>query len=161
MPATTFRTLVTLLVLVSCGAGANHLPVHIVADGAYDDLNEIHHSHGGSIGFGVAKGVLGGLGTEHDEQYGFDYRREYSPKLSQIYSKYLHQSMPIDDRYGETECVSSPTPEWNGAEKLLLDGHDFGEAFSFAGRRVEQYERANQEYLASDPRGLNFSAYIY
>jgi len=66
----------------------------------------------------------------------------------------------MGDSYGESECVSSASMDY-GSEKLNLDGQDFSAAFAFAGRRVEQYERANQEYLASDPRGLNFSAFIY
>ncbi|KPM05011.1 peroxinectin-like protein 3 [Sarcoptes scabiei] len=45
--------------------------------------------------------------------------------------------------------------------ELDIDGEDIATTFHQAGLNIEDYERANQEYLASDPRGLNFSAYVY
>ena len=109
-------------------------------------------------GFAVAPGVLS---ADYHDPHGFDYRREFSPKLSQIYSRYLNR--PTGDH--SDMCGSGHDDGWIGAGEALHDGgvdpDDFESAFVKAGRRIEEYERANQEYLATDPRGLNFSAYVY
>ncbi len=122
-------------------------------------------SGGGSphkYSFAVAPGVLS---PEYDSVNGFDYRREYSPKLKQIYSRYLNK--PTGD-FSDGCMLSSGSGgldnSWLGGaepEGAEIDGEDFASAFLKAGAAIEQYERSNQEYLATDPRGLNFSAYVY
>ncbi|XP_027203202.2 peroxidase-like [Dermatophagoides pteronyssinus] len=107
--------------------------------------------------FAVAPGVL----PEFDNGYdGFDYRNEYSPKLSTIFKKYLKRPSIIphednchlhDDQYGH----------YGHQYDVDIGEHEMSYAFQKAGLKIEEYERANQEYLASDPRGLNFSAYVY
>lgn len=113
--------------------------------------------------FAVAPGVLS---PEYDSLHGFDYRREYSPKLRQIYSRYLNS--PTGDF--SDGCSLGGDHEggvdggWLGGESspdVGVDGDDLSSAFLKAGVQIEAYERANQEYLATDPRGLNFSAYVY
>ena len=79
----------------------------------------------------------------------YDPQREYSPELSYIYSKYLNRPQA----YGQPQCDPSASSQ--------LSDQDLAEAQSFAGQQIQQYEAANQAYLAVDPRGLNFSAYIF
>lgn len=100
--------------------------------------------------FAIAPGVL----PENDQSYGFDYRREYSPHLASIFNKYLKRPTPYDGLDG---CG----PINSGDYLHSLEEHEFDRAFLSAGKRIEEYERVNQEYLASDPRGLNFSAFVY
>ncbi|KAJ6215754.1 hypothetical protein RDWZM_010254 [Blomia tropicalis] len=124
--------------------------------GEHQSQSHYNHHHHGSYGFAVAPGVLSD-GGEH----GFDYRREYSPNLASIYSRYLNR--PTDDMH---HCPSSGMGEdvgWLDGDRpdMGLDGHDFDSGFAYAARRIEEYERSNQQYLASDPRGLNFSAHVY
>lgn len=119
-----------------------------------------HHHHHKS--FAVAPGVLS---PEYDSVNGFDYRREYSPKLAQVYLKYL--SKPTGD-YSDSCSLTTGSDgvenSWLGGaepEGAEIDGDDWASAFLKAGVAIEKYERSNQEYLATDPRGLNFSAYVY
>ena len=131
------------------------------------DVGGGYHGGGGGGGgsphkysFAVAPGVLS---PEYDSVNGFDYRREYSPKLKQIYSRYLNK--PTGD-FSDGCMLSSGGLDnsWLGGaepEGAEIDGEDFASAFLKAGAAIEQYERSNQEYLATDPRGLNFSAYVY
>lgn len=102
--------------------------------------------------FGVAPGVH----PEYDQDYGFDYSREYSPQLSTIYNRYLRRPTPLDN-----ECGHGNEIDWPHAEDVHMEEEDYEKAFHAAGKGVEDYERANQEYLANDPRGLNFSAFVY
>ncbi|OTF77398.1 hypothetical protein BLA29_012463, partial [Euroglyphus maynei] len=100
----------------------------------------------------VAPGVL----PEYDNGYdGFDYRNEYSPKLSSLYKKYLKRPsiVPHDDH----NCYLHEDQHYD----IEINENEMSYAFQKAGIKIEEYERANQEYLASDPRGLNFSAYVY
>lgn len=106
--------------------------------------------------FGVAPGVL----PDHDAGYGFDFRNEYSPKLSYIFKKYLKRpSILANDEMCSFE--ENQFSMYQANHELDIDGEDIATTFHQAGLNIEDYERANQEYLASDPRGLNFSAYVY
>ena len=163
------RTTTCLLVIAVSGCRATlgplgaslASPVAFENDGVlylnsnYDD-NEIVGDHGAgySKGFAVAPGVLS---HEHDHA-GYDYRREFSPKLAKIYNKYLNR--PTGDF--SDQCTTEGEDGWIGGEQdVHVDQEDFESAFLKAGGKIEEYERANQEYLATDPRGLNFSAYIF
>jgi peroxidase len=78
----------------------------------------------------------------------YDPQREYAPELAGIYVKYLSR-----EQYG-AQCDSY------AKSSSLTDG-DLQEAMNFANQQIQLYEGANQQYLAIDPRGLNFSAYIF
>ena len=128
-------------------SGANPYELHNA-----DPSSTYHESF-----FAVAPGVLPELDNGYD---GFDYRNEYSPKLSTIFKKYLKRPSIIphednchlhDDQYGH----------YGHQYDIDIGEHEMSYAFQKAGLKIEEYERANQEYLASDPRGLNFSAYVY
>ncbi|XP_054158735.1 peroxidase-like [Oppia nitens] len=103
----------------------------------------------------------------------FKYQRELSPKVNHIYSQYLKGGGGA----GGKHCDESAT---SGGDHFSNDGPvddddddhhhrhgfssgfgDFDSAFRVADDQIKDYERANQEYLARDSRGLNFSAYIY
>ena len=94
--------------------------------------------------FGVVPELLSDL-----EVGKFVYQREFSPKLSQIYSQYLKNEF-------FTQICAQET-----GEPPFIAGHDFRAAFQVADQQIKEYELANQEYLSVDPRGLNFSAYVY
>lgn len=109
--------------------------------------------------FAVAPGVL----PEYDNNYdGFDYRNEYSPKLSSLFKKYLKRPS-YSSSYDDHGCSSHDDHYslYGHDYELKIDETEMSYAFQKAGIKIEDYERANQEYLASDPRGLNFSAYVY
>ena len=78
----------------------------------------------------------------------YDANREYAPELAGIYAIYLNR-----EQYG-AQCDSY-------AQSSSLTDGDLQEAMSFANQQIQLYESANQQYLAIDPRGLNFSAYIF
>lgn len=80
----------------------------------------------------------------------YDSQREYSPELAGIYVKYLAR----EQGYGTPQCDSY-------AKSSSLSEADIQEAMGFANQQIQLYESANQQYLAIDPRGLNFSAYIF
>ena len=147
-----------------------------------------HHHHHHQIDFAVTPGVLFATTESYhhlEDSHGYDYRREYSSKLAKIYNKYLNQptdhgvelcsSSDGDNSDEEIDNIDEGSVRWFGGSGLggddlmantgpyshLVEQEDFDSAFIKSGRRIEEYERANQEYLSSDPRGLNFSAYIY
>jgi len=115
------------------------------------DQNEIYSNHLLKPSFESIKFPTFAVVPEllHDFGGKFFHQREYSPELSQIYSQYLKKSF-----YSE-QCSQSLD------ETALLTHEDFNEAFSVADQQIKNYENANQQYLSTDPRGLNFSAYIF
>lgn len=167
------KTCLVLLSLSSLSLATLHIPavppaVAVEHDGVlylhsnYD--NEIlGHEHSGaahgpySKGFAVTPGVL----SHEYDAHGFDYRREFSPKLATIYNKYLNR--PTGDFSDQCSSGTGHDDDWLGGHEpeVAVDASDFESAFLKAGRQIEAYERSNQEYLATDPRGLNFSAYVY
>jgi hypothetical protein len=86
--------------------------------------------------------VSTGFGAKYDSQ------REYSPELARIYSQYLNRDLYAAqcNQYDKSSAITD---------------EDVNEAIAFANQQIQLYENANQEYLSIDPRGLNFSAYIF
>ncbi|KAH7644884.1 salivary peroxidase/catechol oxidase [Dermatophagoides farinae] len=82
----------------------------------------------------------------------YNAKREYSPELARIYSRYLANDMTIG-----ALCPNGHTIH----DGSSITEDDINEAISFASQQIQLYENANQQYLAIDPRGLNFSAYIF
>lgn len=116
----------------------------------YDNVNYLDMSQPPYLEFGVAPGVL----HDQDHSGGFDYRDEYSPKLANIYSRYLKRPSVLT--YDDVCSLHKDVDYGN-----YVDHKEIISSFHKAGIKIEEYERANQEYLISDPRGLNFSAYVY
>lgn len=83
----------------------------------------------------------------------YNAKREYSPELARIYSRYLANDMTIGALC--PNGLHSP----NGGLSITED--DINQAIVFATEQIQLYENANQQYLSIDPRGLNFSAYIF
>jgi hypothetical protein len=115
------------------------------------DQNEIYSNHLLKPSYESIKFPSFAVVPELLHEFGgkFFYQREYSPELSRIYSQYLKKSF-----YSE-QCSQSLD------ETALLTLEDFGEAFSVADQQIKNYENANEQYLSTDPRGMNFSAYIF
>lgn len=86
--------------------------------------------------------ISAGYGAKYDSQ------REYSSELARIYSKYLNRDLYAVqcNQYGKSSAITD---------------EDVNEAINYANQQIQLYENANQEYLSIDPRGLNFSAYIF
>ena len=165
-------TLIVLVWATCCGLISATLlpavqPVAFEHDGALylhsnfdNEISGAAPGYKGGAGFGVAPGVLS---HDYQDPHGFDYRREFSPKLSQIYSRYLNRPTGDDSDLCEGH-VGGGGDDWLGGESahdVTVEQDEFDSAFLKAGRKIEEYERSNQEYLATDPRGLNFSAYVY
>ncbi|OTF69111.1 hypothetical protein BLA29_009683 [Euroglyphus maynei] len=84
----------------------------------------------------------------------YNSKREYSPELARIYSRYLANDMTIGSL-----CSNNHGGGYDDGS--TINENDIDEAISFASEQIQLYENANQQYLSIDPRGLNFSAYIF
>lgn len=82
----------------------------------------------------------------------YNSKREYSPELARIYTRYLSNDMTIGALCPNNHAIHDGS---------TVTEDDINEAISFASQQIQLYENANQQYLAIDPRGLNFSAYIF
>lgn len=90
----------------------------------------------------------------------YNPKREYSPELARIYTRYLANDMTAGAMCGSHGM--SPVVGQNGEiSAASISEADVSEAIAFASSQIQLYENANQQYLAIDPRGLNFSAYIF
>ena len=84
----------------------------------------------------------------------YNPKREYSPELARIYTQYL-----ANDMTAGAMCAKHNLAPMKQAASITEA--DVSEAIDFASQQIQLYETANQQYLAIDPRGLNFSAYIF
>lgn len=100
--------------------------------------------------FALAPGVL----ANYEEGYGFDYRQEYSPGMASVYLKYLKRPT----KENEVCHGAGHFPHYAEGD---LGSDSFEASFQEAGNAIEEYESITQSYLASDPRGMNFSAFVY
>lgn len=136
----TVLALISTLLLTFCSATFDESP-----------LNNIISS--GEVGghFALAPGVL----FEYHKDHGYDYRLEYSPSMASVYLKYLKRPTSDKDMCFVHEEFSHPKHEGS------LDADSFDLSFQEAGSMIEEYESITQSYLATDPRGMNASAFIY
>lgn len=86
----------------------------------------------------------------------YNPKREYSPELARIYSRYLANDMTVGAMCGSHGMSPAGEPQAQSISEA-----DVSEAIAYASSQIQLYENANQQYLAIDPRGLNFSAYIF
>lgn len=86
----------------------------------------------------------------------YNAKREYSPELARIYTRYLANDMTV----GAMCQGHGMSPNGEVPAQSITEA-DISEAISYASSQIQLYENANQQYLAIDPRGLNFSAYIF
>lgn len=86
----------------------------------------------------------------------YNAKREYSPELARIYSRYLANDLTVGAMCGS----HGMSPAGEPAAQSISEA-DISEAIAYASSQIQLYENANQQYLAIDPRGLNFSAYIF
>lgn len=85
----------------------------------------------------------------------YNPKREYSPELARIYTQYLSNDMTVGGM-----CAKHNMAPLDKQAATITEA-DVNEAIQFAAQQIQIYETANQQYLAIDPRGLNFSAYIF
>ena len=86
----------------------------------------------------------------------YNPKREYSPELARIYTRYLANDMTVG-----AMCAGHGMSPSGEITAQSISESDVNEAISYASSQIQLYENANQQYLAIDPRGLNFSAYIF
>lgn len=92
----------------------------------------------------------------------YNAKREYSPELARIYTRYLANDLSVGGlcaQHGMSPAAGVHGPSTSPASSITEA--DINEAIAFASTQIQLYENANQQYLAIDPRGLNFSAYIF
>lgn len=89
----------------------------------------------------------------------YNAKREYSPELARIYTRYLANDMTAGALCAQQGMSHNPAS--SSSASASITEADIQEAIAFASEQIQLYENANQQYLAIDPRGLNFSAYIF
>ena len=87
----------------------------------------------------------------------YNPKREYSPELARIYTRYLANDLTVGAMCSQQGLAKSGSDITTAS----ITEADVNEAISYASSQIQLYENANQQYLAIDPRGLNFSAYIF
>ncbi|KAI2800768.1 hypothetical protein BLOT_012340 [Blomia tropicalis] len=90
----------------------------------------------------------------------YNAKREYSPELARIYTRYLSNDMTVGAMCAK-HGMGPPTESHESLNAGSITEADINEAIGYASQQIQLYENANQQYLAIDPRGLNFSAYIF
>ena len=80
----------------------------------------------------------------------YDPSVEYSPDISKVYNQYLKR------RYTYQNCSGVKS----GSVSDLTD-KDLENALRVADQELKAFIAADQKYLEKDPRGLDFSLFVY